>query len=305
VIIGELRGTVTELDGTDQLHPRVTIDTLPDDILLEIFDSYLALRKSEGYRFRYHWDSENAWQTLVHVCKRWRCIVFASPCRLQLLLVCTNERPVQKMLDIWPSLPILVRGRRPMSTPQDANNLITALEQPNRVRKINIVDIPNLFWKKLRAMKMGDPYPALTYLQLYTKHKDAPVLPDSFLGGFAPQLQTISLTGVPFPALPKLLLSTRDLVELDLWDIPYLGYMSPEVMVTGLSALTKLQTFRLEFQLPQPRAGKANRAVPRQTRVLLPALTSLWYRGNRAYWEDIIAQIDIPLAPRPHIRLFN
>jgi hypothetical protein len=167
------------------------------------------------------------------------------------------------------------------------------------------VDIPNLFWNKLLAMKMGDPYPALTYLQLYTKDKDAPVVPDSFLGGFAPQLQTISLTGVPFPALPKLLLSTRDLVELDLWDIPFLGYMSPEAMVTGLSALTKLQTLRLEFQLPQPRAGKANRAVPRQARVLLPALTSLWYRGDRAYWEDIIAQIDIPLAPRPHIMLFN
>jgi len=51
---------ITELGGADQLYPRVTVGALPDDVLLEIFDFYLE----RSY-------PEDAWQMLVHVCKRW------------------------------------------------------------------------------------------------------------------------------------------------------------------------------------------------------------------------------------------
>jgi len=43
---------------------RMTIDILPDNALLEIFDFYL-----DGARIE-------AWITLVHVCRNWRSVVF-------------------------------------------------------------------------------------------------------------------------------------------------------------------------------------------------------------------------------------
>ena len=75
----------------------MTVSGLPDDVLLEIF--------------HFHVDrapNEDAWYTLVHVCRRWRCIVFASPEQLHLCLVCTPDRLTKNTLAVWPSLPIVI-----------------------------------------------------------------------------------------------------------------------------------------------------------------------------------------------------
>ena len=62
--------------GTD---PRVLIDVLPDNVLLETFEFYLGKDDANDFDPDYNYDG---WQTLVRVCRRWRCIVFASPRRL-------------------------------------------------------------------------------------------------------------------------------------------------------------------------------------------------------------------------------
>jgi hypothetical protein len=74
--------TITQLGVTGQLPQPVTIDALSDNVLLEIFDVYM-----DEYRFRTSstgntQHSYDGWHTLVHVCDRWRCVVFASPRRL-------------------------------------------------------------------------------------------------------------------------------------------------------------------------------------------------------------------------------
>jgi len=212
------------------------------------------------------------------------------------------------MLNIWPELPIVIGGPVGMSKPKHANNIIAALEQHNRVGKIDLDDIPNTFLESMRAMEMSKPFSVLTSLRLLSKQIDAsapvpPALPDSFLGGSAPRLQTLSLSGIPFPALPSLLLSTRDLVELHLWDIPLSGYISPEAMVSGLS--TRLEILFLDFRSPRSRADRENHLLPRLTRVVLPALTSLIFKGNSEYLEDIVAQIDTPLLSQLKITFFN
>jgi hypothetical protein len=308
VIIGSLQVSswvVTELGGTDQVYPRVTFGALPDDVLLEMFDFYLALMNFESTGNRSKPFSEDAWHTLVHVCKRWRSIVFASPHRLKLQLLCTNKRPVQNTLDIWPELPIVIRAKRRMAKAQDANNIIAVVKQHNRVRNIEIKFVQISFMKKLRAMRMEDPFLVLTSLRLHSQIGSLPSLPDSFLGGSAPRLQTVYLYGVPFPALPNLLLSTHDLVELRLWDIPLSGYISPEAMVTGLSPLTRLQYLVLRFRSPRSRVDRENRLVPRLTRVVLPALTTFDFKGNSEYLEDIVAQVDTPLLFWFGITFFN
>ncbi|KAI0279648.1 hypothetical protein BGY98DRAFT_1185931 [Russula aff. rugulosa BPL654] len=79
---------------------RVTIDVLPEEILLEIFDLYVdPTRKYEGVE---------AWCTLVHVCRKWRNIVLESPLRLNLRIRCDPGIPVREKLDIWPALPVVV-----------------------------------------------------------------------------------------------------------------------------------------------------------------------------------------------------
>jgi hypothetical protein len=68
------------------------LNTLPDDILLPIFDSYLHILLStleEGTR---------AWQSLIHVCRRWQSVVFRSPHRLDLQLFCTESTHSRDML---------------------------------------------------------------------------------------------------------------------------------------------------------------------------------------------------------------
>src|SRR6266446_1368949 len=86
----------------------IPIDMLPDGVLLEIFGFYMDGHQEtmEGIQTGIH-----AWQTLVHVCRQWRNIVFASPRCLNLRLVLTPGRPARDTLDVWPALLLLIQGR--------------------------------------------------------------------------------------------------------------------------------------------------------------------------------------------------
>jgi F-box-like len=263
----------------DWLYPRVTISAPPDDVLLEIFVVYVVSPQVDYYftvaETGHH---EDGWCTLVHVCRRWRSVVLASPRRLDLQLLCTNTRRVKKLLDIWPPFPICIYAfpDAGKSSLRGVANLMAALKQQNRVRCIYINGVPNSLLRRFVPM----PFPALTILILTSNNKKAPVLPDSFLGGSAPRLRTISLSGIPFPGLRKLLFSTTDLVRLFLDDIPHSGCISPEAMVASLSTLTRLEKLCLQFRSPRSRAVRENRHPPPLTRVVLPALTRLQFKGD-------------------------
>ena len=132
-----------------------------------------------------------------------------------------------------------------------------------------------------------------------------PVIPDSFLGGSAPRLRYLNFTGIPFPGLPKLLLSATHLVKLYLYGIPHSGYFSPEALVSALSASTSLSSFSLEFQSPRSCPDQANRRHPPLTRSVLPFLTSFWFKGVTEYLEDLLAHIDAPRLNSLHTTFFN
>jgi len=210
---------------------------------------------------------------------------------------------VKKLLDIWPPLPIYIyAGHAGKSPLRGVTDLMAALKQQKRVRGICIFGVPNSLLKKFIAMK---PFPALTSLLLWSYDAKAPMFPDSFLGGSAPRLREIQLTGIPFPGIGKLLLSTTDLVTLSLHDIPHSGYVSPEAMVASLSTLTRLQELVLLFQSPRSPAVRENRHPTPLTRVVIPALTKLWFKGDSEYLEDIMSRIDAPLLNNLGITFFN
>jgi hypothetical protein len=163
---------------------------------------------------------------LVHVCRRWRIIVFGSPHGLNLQLYCTPETPVRDTLDVWPTLHLIVGGYIHSST-GTTDNVIAALWQSNRVCQVNLSLSDWQLEEVLAAMQV--PFPELTYLKLFlSRGKTMPVIPDSFLDGSSPRLRSFSLRCIPFPGLPELLLSATHLVDLRL---PHSGYFSPEAIV--------------------------------------------------------------------------
>ena len=72
---------------------------------------------------------------------------------------------------------------------------------------------------------MQVPFPELTDLALCS-HGTVPALLDSFVGGSAPRLRNLYFRGIPFPGLPKLLLSATHVVNLHFFDILQSGYFT-------------------------------------------------------------------------------
>lgn len=277
---------------TEQGRRRVTINILPDDALLEVFACYM-IRAPEM-------DASEAWQTLVHVCQRWRWIVFGSPRHLDLQLVCRPTTPVREMLDTWPPLPIaILEYEFPI---RDMDNIVAALGHNDRVSTICLLVLPD--WQMEMVLEaMRKPFPALIELRLGSEDETAPLDPDLFLSGSAPGLRNLQLQLIPFQGLPKLLLSATHLTKLSLFDIPLSGsgYISPEAMMTGISALTGLESLLLEFVFPRSSPDRTSQRPPPPTRTLLPALICMAFQGESGYLEHLVARIDAPLLDKLNI----
>jgi hypothetical protein len=182
------------------------MDMLPDVALLRIFDFYLDRAQKTKWYLGIAW--KNAWHPLVHVCRKWRIVAFGSPRRLDLRLYCTASTQVREKLDVWPPLPIVVRGDGHKELGVD--NIVAALEHNDRIYAIDLLfSVLKNVWATVQR-----PFPALTRLDIRNELKAAPFFPLSFLGGYAPRLQQLRLCHIRFPGLPNLLSSATSLVFL-------------------------------------------------------------------------------------------
>ena len=217
------------------------IDVLSDNVLLDIFD--FCANEDIGLTKK----GIEAWQTLVHVCRRWRSVVFGSTHRLDLRLFFTAKTPARDTLDVWPALPLLIQCRGNYTT-ETVDNIIAVLECSDRVSQIDMI-IPGSYLENVLPIMLQGPFPELTHFSLELPLRDGTMttaLPSSFLGGSAPRLRTFVLDYIPFPGLPKLLSFATHLVSLHC-NIPYSGYISPKSMATCLSVLTRLEYLSLRF----------------------------------------------------------
>ena len=265
--------------------------------MLDIFNFY---RKNHDYSVRLVWE----WHVLVHICKRWRRVIFGSPYRLHLQILCTDRTPVQKNLDIWPAFPIAVASEfLGGNGPKGVGNVNAALGHPDRVCYVKLGATDSQLAKVVTVMQK--PFPVLMRLGIMFWEggwKDAH-LPAEFLGGLAPCLQEINLNGVHFPALPSLLLSASDLVTLTLRSAFHADYVSSEAMIVGLAALTRLETLTIGITSalrPDPMIRP-----PPETRVVLPALTSFTFEGAYNLLEGFVAQIHSPQLDRIRVNYLN
>ena len=246
----------------------------------------------------------DGWQSLVHVCRQWRNVIFRSPHRLKLQLYCTDKTPAKDRLDVWPALPLRVIVRSvTVVTISGIDNVIAALEQSNRVCQVDLYLANWQLEKVLAPMQVS--FPELTDLYLSSYDETSPVIPDSFLGRSAPHLRFLTLENISFPGLPKLLMSATHLVELNLHGIPHSGYISPKAIIALLSTLFSLGTLSLKFESPQSRPYRETQSLPPPKRSVLPSLHKFCFQGVTEYLEKIVTRIDTPQLEYMDITFFN
>jgi len=191
-----------------------------------------------------------------------------------------------------------------MTSSSVADDIIAVLGQSNRVREVHLSGLADRQLEYVLAA-MQVPFSELTWLSLDSDGETPPVVPDSFLGGSAPLLRLFQLDDIPFPGLPKLLLSATHLVHLYLYNIPHSGYFSPEAMASLLSVLSSLKRLVLHFQSPQSRPDRESRRPPPSRRSVVPALTRFDFKGATEYLEDVVTYIDAPQLDHLLISFFD
>ncbi|KAH9059930.1 hypothetical protein EDB87DRAFT_1831801 [Lactarius vividus] len=280
-----------EYHGRGLLSRQIAIGDLLDEVLLNIFRHFVD-------------SSPQCWPRLVHVCRKWRHIVFASPLGLRLRLYCTHRTPVLKSLDYWPALPIVVKCGGSLSldppTPQDEDNIVAAMKHSQRVASISLTVTSSLMEK---IGTIIEPFWGLEDLVLLSPNSVQLVVPCTFRWG--PRLRSLHLTRVAFSALPRRLLSSPSLIDLQLHEIPSAGYFSPETFANALSGMTRLQSLSLHFLSLPCRNNHINVSPPSGRRVVLPSLTHLKFRGSSNYLDSLVARIDAPCLGDIEIKFFT
>jgi hypothetical protein len=296
--------TVGDLYG--KRSRRTTIEVLPEDILLGIFDFY-RLDDIELHRRR-PWK----WHHLAHVCRKWRHVLTVSPRRLGMQILCRpGGTPIESIMDAWPTLPLSVLYIYPESRSL-SKNFIVALRRPDRICKIDFT-LSSLLIKSIVPI-MQEPFPELEQIQITVQDITGPLaIRGSFLGGSAPRVRDIQLSrvAIPFPAIRQVLSSTNSLVKLQLLNISNDVYFSPVDLVNALSTLIYLESLMISFRSPAsrpppPPPPSTATGRPRTTkRTTTLSLTYLYFRGAHEYLEEFISQIDLPSLRKITISLFN
>ena len=261
----------------------MTIGSLSDEVLLNIFRIYLEA-------------SPQFWHRLVHICRKWRRIVFAAQQSLQLRLFCTHGTPVLKTLDCWPALPIVVHYG---GAPEDEDDIMAAMKPSDRVSSIGLTVTSSLL-EKLSTIER--PFSELEDLDLLSRDSMWPTVPSTFRWGT--RLRSLHMTQLAIPALPERLSPSTGLVSLQLHNVD-VGNCSPDALANALSGLTQLETLSLHSLSFTPFRNGLFFFSRSEERVVLPALTSLKYRGTDEYLGHFVAIIAAPRLGDIDITFFS
>ncbi|KAI9508966.1 hypothetical protein F5148DRAFT_1283443 [Russula earlei] len=242
--------------------PNPSINILPDDVLLEVFDFYRL-------DIIYAWN-HRCWYKLAHTCRRWRNIIFSSSSRLDLRLVCSYGTPVVDMLSHSPPLPIHVNYGGPWSfSTMDEEGAFLALQKHDRVRSIDLYASTTTLEKLFAAM--DGPFPALEELSLAVEIPDAD--------------EDESEDDEPeCPRLPQTFRAPS---------IPVSLYLPNEYLASCLSLMPRLEYFGLNFDYYDP--DEVLVYAPNIERISLPNLKRIFFKGDSCYLECLAARIDAPL----------
>ena len=185
-------------------------------------------------------------------------------------------------------------------------NVLDALRHPDRLCNIDLNVTSSMTGLIVEAVQK--PCQVLEGIRITVNDAEGPsnLVRTGFLGGSAPHLREIRLDGIAFlfSAIRQVLLSTNNLVELNLSKIPNDFYFSPDDLVTALSPLVQLKRLTVGFYSPDSRPPPSM-TRPCHQRVSLPSLAFLVFYGTSEYIEEFLARIDLHALSTIRIKLFN
>ncbi len=173
--------------------------------------------------------------------------------------------------------------------PEDEDNIMAALKQSDRVSSISLTVTSSLLEQ---LSTISEPFSELENLILLSRDNMQLTLPGAFRWG--PRLRSLHSTRIAFPSFLQLLSLSQDIVDLQLHEIPNVGYFSPEAFANALSGMTQLRKLSLHFLSLPSRRNYLSLPPPSGERVVLPVLTCLKYRGTTKYLDSLVARIDAP-----------
>ena len=255
-----------------------------------------------------NWNRERWWYRLLKVCRRWRYLILDSPLYLRLSLVCARGTPVADILAHSPPFPLIIDylDQNHHITAEDEEGIILALQHRDRVRRIRLENpIPKL--QRLVNALDGE-FPILEYL--YIDHQPAfeynpnLIFPETFR---TPHLRHLVLMYLAIPIGSTLLSNMGNLVTLSLNLIPPFAYFHPDALLQRLLLMPHLETLWITSN-NYFSSGDVERQLshrPIMTRVTLPNLRWLAFRGANAYLEALLPGVTIPLLEKIQVYFIN
>ena len=292
--------------------PSKSIHVLNDDSLLNVFTLCRPLLSFENEVINHinthmlpeeEWSCrERWWYNLVHVCQRWRRLVFASPSYLRICHVCTYGTQLGCMLTHSPILPLVVdyadetRGW----TREDGEGLWFALlpERRDRVRSIRLLVHDTYLWNFVAALFDGT-FPALEclFVKLRVRNHESPSfkLPHGFR---APRLRHLVLTYFGFPLATPILVTSVHLVTLSLNLVKFCllnDLLERLSFLPRLEVLNITSTFPISDGFSVAWGERQHWNTPLNTHITLSNLHLFGFEGDGLYLKALLRGMTTPL----------
>ena len=256
------------------------------------------------------WTRERWWYRLIQVCRKWRYLVLDSAFHLQVSLVCTRGTPVAEMLAKSPPVPLIIDhydNDYLELTTEDEEGIILALQRRDRVRRVRLLKPVPILQKLINALDGN--FPILEFLIIQHQRLHRPVIEHetnlNFPGTFrAPHVRQLLLRNFATPIDSPSLATMVNLVTLFLARIPFSAHIHPNALLQRLSLIPKLEILWIGFNLSRDAERKLLR-IPITTRVTLPILRQLGYRGSSTYLEALLPRVTIPLLGKLQVYFYN
>ena len=258
------------------------------------------------------WMRERWWHWLTQVCQRWRNLVLQSASYLRLSLVCARGTPVSKMLANSPPFPLIIdhfdEAYRDLTT-EDEEGITIALQHRDRVRRIRLMKPVPILQKLITAL--DSEFPILEFLCIQNERYHRPVIeltnlkiPEAFR---APHLRHLVIRNFAIPIGSPLLTTMRNLVTMSLNSIPPSAHFHPNALLQRISLMPQLETLGIMFNSYDPVRDVERHLLrtPIMTRVTLPNLRWLGFRGTSTYLEVLLPWVTIPLLEKLQVYFFN
>jgi len=201
------------------------------------------------------------------------------------------------MLRHSPPLPLIVDIESMfLDTTRSYHNITSALQYPDRVVSISV----DTWMMDLElSMALDKTFPALETFSLLVAVSESPDHQSLFFpNGFsAPHLHVLYLGNVDIIEVPSLISSAAtSLVSLRFEQIEACSYFPPDELAECVSSMPQLEKlsigFLSSFCLPDTEREFWDARI---TRIVLPSLQKLTFRGDSAYLEKLLALISTPL----------